>query len=78
MTQTELLTKTDTDTLMIAALTLDAISDRTQEQRMALAWTMDEIERRHPEITPALDAWVESMDETFTYTEVAIAAIKAA
>jgi len=35
--------KTDTDILIISALTLDAIDSPTSEQRMVLAWTCDEV-----------------------------------
>lgn len=51
-----LFARTDTDTLLVSLLELGAIADPTTEQRVAHAWTADEIERRHPEITPLIEA----------------------
>lgn len=62
--------------LIASLLLLDAIERPSSEQRLVRAWTCDELERRHPEVTSALDAWAESDDTTLSYTEVLIAAVR--
>lgn len=82
MTQTtetrrdSLFAQTSTETLVVSALTLDGIEKPSQDERLALAWTLDEIERRHPEITAALEAWVEAAEvDGPSYAEVAVASL---
>jgi hypothetical protein len=70
-----LLAGTDTDTLLASALLLDMVVSPTEEQRMVRAWTTGEVERRHPEVSPALDAWANDLETSLTYTEALVAAL---
>jgi hypothetical protein len=68
--QSALLARTATATLVEAAATLEAIGKhgKTPEQRLALAWTYDEIENRVGAITTAEeDKFVEILDKTNSY-----------
>lgn len=50
-----LFAKTTDQALALALRTLDAITEPTEEQRMARAWTIDELERRYPEASAAVE-----------------------
>lgn len=75
MTPTELLAKTSTPALVLSALTLDAIKQPTEEQRLVRSWTCDELERRHPEVTAVMEAWAEDLDTPASYVETLVAAL---
>lgn len=78
-----LLASQSTPALALSALMLDTLGPlMTPEERLTRAWVCDELERRHPEVTPALEAWVEALefDTTGTgpsYVETLIAALPA-
>ena len=43
--------------------------------RAVRASLYDHLESRHPHVSPALEAWAESLDDARTYTEVLFAAL---
>lgn len=70
------LNRTSTDALIGAALILDGITAKTEEQRMVSAWTCDEIERRMGGVQDD-DAFLDLLDSGLTYTEALIATFPA-
>lgn len=50
-----LFAKTTTAAMVLALRTLDAITEPTEEQSMARAWTIEELERRYPEASAAVE-----------------------
>ena len=70
----ELLAGTPTRNLIEALLILDAASTLTTDQRLAKAWTCEEIERRY-DVEAAMDAWADVDDHGMTYVEALIAAL---
>ena len=70
-----LFARTSTASLIQSALLLDAKEMLTAEERLTRSWIWDEIERRHPEVRPATEAWLKGEVEDLSYTEVLIAAL---
>lgn len=56
--------------LLGALAMLDAKSSLDEAERMTYAWTVDELERRHPEISGALDAAFSDDAQDRTYGAV--------
>jgi len=72
-----LFARTGTPALLASAMMLDALTGMTREERLTLAWVCQELERRHPEVTPALEAWVLDLDSPLSQVEALIAALPA-
>lgn len=82
--QTELIRKrqalfarTSTPALVGSAMMLDALDSPTAEERLTIAWICQELERRHPEVVAALEAWCENLSSPLSRVEVTIAALPA-
>lgn len=70
-----LFARTGTPALVASAMMLDALTGRTAEERLTRAWICEELERRHPEIGPAMEAWAEDVDSPLSQVEALIAAL---
>jgi hypothetical protein len=61
-------TSQTTDTLIQAAEMVDRKATRTEDERLAYAAIVDELERRTPGATEALDAWCDEAATVRTHT----------
>lgn len=52
-------------------------ADRTEDERLARAWLIEEIEHRHPEVNAAMDAWADDPDTQLGYVEALTIALPA-
>lgn len=53
--KTALFARTSTRVLLVSMTALGAVESPSEEERMTHAWVCDEIERRHPEVSAALE-----------------------
>lgn len=67
-----------TEQLVEMAQILDAKATRSNEERKVLAWILDAIEVRHPEVTGPMSAWaVGTNPHGYTATQAMVAALGA-
>lgn len=62
--------------LVSALLVLEHKDVRSEEEKLTRAWLCEELERRYPQVIPALDAWADDVDGAMgelSYGEVLIA-----
>jgi hypothetical protein len=73
------LAATPSPLLVESLLALDAKADDLAEERTVAVWIVDELERRHPEVVPALEVWVdtENPEDHRSYAQVLIDALPA-
>lgn len=75
----QLVQNLSTADLIEGALAIEGTSGVDPSRAMVRAWMLEEVERRYPSVTPALDAWADSTVEAgayaMTYTEALVAAL---
>jgi hypothetical protein len=70
--RTALMARTPTTTLVDALRALEATDARTPEERLVRSWTIDELERRHPAASAAVEAAYEAAEATEAKTGQAV------
>lgn len=71
-------TRALSDEQLIAGVEMLDRGDVTSDERVVRAVICDVLEERHPGVIEALDAWIESGDDSRSYVAVLLAAIKGA